>query len=109
MAHAALTEGGVAFRGGHFEAAEQRWTEAAEAAARGGDAASQSDALRGRAQSQQARGAYADSLASLREAQNYVRAYTRGLGIFELPEYLAWPDWGAIFPILAGFARKVGQ
>jgi chromosome partitioning protein len=32
-------------------------------------------------------------LASIREAQNYVRAYTRGLGIFELPEYLAWPDW----------------
>ena len=32
-------------------------------------------------------------LASLREAQNYIRAYTRGLGIFELPEYLAWPDW----------------
>ena len=25
---------------------------------------------------------------ALREAQNYVRAYTRGLGIFELPEYL---------------------
>jgi len=32
-------------------------------------------------------------LASLRDAQNYIRAYTRGLGIFELPEYLAWPDW----------------
>lgn len=32
-------------------------------------------------------------IASLRDAQNYVRAYTRGLGIFELPEYLAWPDW----------------
>ena len=32
-------------------------------------------------------------VATLREAQNYVRAYTRGLGIFELPEYLAWPDW----------------
>lgn len=32
-------------------------------------------------------------ITSLREAQNYVRAYTRGLGIFELPEYLAWPDW----------------
>ena len=32
-------------------------------------------------------------VAALREAQNYVRAYTRGLGIFELPEYLAWPDW----------------
>ena len=28
----------------------------------------------------------------LRDAQNYVRAYTRGLSIFELPEYLAWPD-----------------
>jgi len=28
----------------------------------------------------------------LREAQNYIRAYTRGLGIFELPQYLAWPD-----------------
>lgn len=40
---------------------------------------------------------YLDSLktpyvAALREAQNYIRAYTRGLGIFELPEYLVWPD-----------------
>jgi chromosome partitioning protein len=32
-------------------------------------------------------------VATLRDAQNYVRAYARGLGIFELPEYLAWPDW----------------
>jgi chromosome partitioning protein len=32
-------------------------------------------------------------LGSLREAQNYVRAYTRGMGVLELPEYLAWPDW----------------
>ncbi len=32
-------------------------------------------------------------IGKLREAQNYVRAYTRGMGIFELPEYLAWPDW----------------
>jgi chromosome partitioning protein len=32
-------------------------------------------------------------VATLRDAQNYVRAYTRGLGIYELPEYLAWPDW----------------
>lgn len=32
-------------------------------------------------------------VASLRDAQNYVRAYTRGIGVFELPEYLAWPDW----------------
>jgi chromosome partitioning protein len=38
-------------------------------------------------------------VATLREAQNYVRAYTRGLGIFELPDYLAWPDkeeWGPL-------------
>ncbi|HJP03426.1 MAG: chromosome partitioning protein [Chromatiales bacterium] len=38
-------------------------------------------------------------IATLREAQNYIRAYTRGLGIFELPNYLAWPDleeWGPL-------------
>lgn len=38
-------------------------------------------------------------VATLREAQNYIRAYIRGLGIFELPEYLAWPDleeWGPL-------------
>jgi len=39
-------------------------------------------------------------LASLREAQNYVRAYTRGLGIYELPEYLAWPDWEQWDPLI---------
>ena len=39
-------------------------------------------------------------VAKLREAQNYVRAYTRGLGIFELPEYLAWPDWEQWEPLL---------
>jgi chromosome partitioning protein len=31
-------------------------------------------------------------VATLRDAQNYVRAYARGLGIFELPHYLAWQD-----------------
>lgn len=40
-------------------------------------------------------------IAALREAQNYVRAYTRGLGIFELPEYLAWPDWQEWEPLTA--------
>ncbi|MGB5510223.1 MAG: ParA family protein [Woeseiaceae bacterium] len=40
-------------------------------------------------------------IAALREAQNYVRAYTRGLGIFELPEYLAWPDWDDWKPLTA--------
>jgi chromosome partitioning protein len=40
-------------------------------------------------------------VAALREAQNYVRAYTRGIGIFELPEYLAWPDWSEWEPLTA--------
>jgi chromosome partitioning protein len=40
-------------------------------------------------------------IAALRDAQNYVRAYTRGLGIFELPEYLAWPDWEEWEPLTA--------
>ncbi len=40
-------------------------------------------------------------IAALREAQNYVRAYTRGLGIAELPEYLAWPDWDDWDPLTA--------
>jgi chromosome partitioning protein len=39
-------------------------------------------------------------VAALREAQNYVRAYTRGLGIHELPEYLAWPDWEQWDPLV---------
>lgn len=32
-------------------------------------------------------------VATLRDTQNYVRAYGRGLGVFELPQYLAWNDW----------------
>ncbi|MDH4071900.1 MAG: ParA family protein [Gammaproteobacteria bacterium] len=39
-------------------------------------------------------------ITSLREAQNYIRAYTRGLGIYELPEYLAWPDWEQWDPLI---------
>lgn len=39
-------------------------------------------------------------IAALREAQNYIRAYTRGIGIFELPEYLAWPDWEQWEPLI---------
>jgi chromosome partitioning protein len=45
-------------------------------------------------------------LTKLREAQNYVRAYTRGLGIFELPEYLAWPDWEQWKPLLSWLNSK---
>lgn len=48
-------------------------------------------------------------VAALREAQNYVRAYTRGLGIFELPEYLAWPDWDEWEPLTAWLKSKRSQ
>jgi chromosome partitioning protein len=48
---------------------------------------------------------YLDSLkvpyvAWFREAQNYIRAYTRGLGVAELPEYLAWPEWEQWEPLM---------
>ena len=39
------------------------------------------------------------TIGCLREAQNYVRAYARGMGVFELPEYLAAPDWKQWEPI----------
>lgn len=48
-------------------------------------------------------------VAALRDAQNYVRAYTRGLGIFELPEYLAWPDWSEWEPLTAWLRSQRSQ
>ncbi len=45
-------------------------------------------------------------LGFLREAQNYVRAYARGMGIMELPEYLAWPDWKQWKPITEWLGSK---
>lgn len=48
-------------------------------------------------------------IAALRDAQNYVRAYTRGLGIFDLPEYLAWPDWNEWEPLAAWLRTKRSQ
>jgi chromosome partitioning protein len=45
----------------------------------------------------------------LREAQNYVRAYQRGLGIHELPPYLAWPDWEQWDPLLEWLDSKRSQ
>ena len=43
-------------------------------------------------------------VATLRDAQNYVRAYSRGLGIYELPKYLAWPDWETFEPLIQWLA-----
>ena len=48
-------------------------------------------------------------IAALREAQNYIRAYSRGLGIFELPEYLAWPDWDEWEPLTSWLKSKRSQ
>jgi chromosome partitioning protein len=48
-------------------------------------------------------------ITKLREAQNYVRAYTRGLGIHELPEYLAWPDWEQWKPLTGWLNSKRSQ
>ncbi len=48
-------------------------------------------------------------LGALREAQNYVRAYARGMGVLELPEYLAWPDWQQWEPICEWLDSKRSQ
>jgi chromosome partitioning protein len=48
-------------------------------------------------------------LGCLREAQNYVRAYSRGMGVLELPEYLASPDWQQWKPINAWLDSKRSQ
>ena len=40
-------------------------------------------------------------IAKLRDAQNYIRAYSRGLGIHELPPYLAEEDWKQWKPLMA--------
>ena len=48
-------------------------------------------------------------LTVLRDAQNYVRAYSRGLSIFELPEYLAWPDWEQWEPLTKWLRSKRSQ
>jgi len=47
--------------------------------------------------------------AALRDAQNYVRAYARGMGVYELPEYLAWPDWEQWEPLLKWLKSKRSQ
>jgi chromosome partitioning protein len=48
-------------------------------------------------------------LASLRQSTNYLRAFQRGMGIFELPEYLAQPDWEQWQPITRWLGSKRSQ
>ena len=48
-------------------------------------------------------------LPTFREAQNYIRAYQRGLGVHELPPYLAWPDWEQWDPLLEWLDSRRSQ
>jgi chromosome partitioning protein len=48
-------------------------------------------------------------LTSLRQSANYLRAFQRGMGIFELPEYLAWPDWKQWEPVTKWLGSKKSQ
>lgn len=48
-------------------------------------------------------------LSALRQSTNYLRAFQRGMGIFELPEYLAWPDWKQWEPITKWLDSKKSQ
>ena len=48
-------------------------------------------------------------LSALRQSTNYLRAFQRGMGIFELPEYLARPDWEQWAPITKWLGSKKSQ
>jgi chromosome partitioning protein len=48
-------------------------------------------------------------LGQLRQSTNYLRAYQRGMSIFELPEYLASPDWEQWKPIIKWLDSKKSQ
>jgi len=45
----------------------------------------------------------------LRQSTNYLRAVQRGMGVLELPEYLAGPDWEQWAPINKWLASKRSQ
>ncbi len=48
-------------------------------------------------------------LTALRQSTNYLRAYQRGMGVFELPEYLARPDWEQWTPVTKWLGSKKSQ
>ena len=48
-------------------------------------------------------------IAKFRDAQNYIRAYSRGLGIHELPPYLASPDWEQWEPLIKWLESRRSQ
>jgi chromosome partitioning protein len=48
-------------------------------------------------------------LTALRQSTNYLRAYQRGMSVFDLPEYLAWPDWQQWEPVTKWLGSKKSQ
>jgi chromosome partitioning protein len=48
-------------------------------------------------------------LTALRQSTNYLRAYQRGMGVFELPEYLASTDWEQWKPVTRWLGSKKSQ
>lgn len=48
-------------------------------------------------------------LSALRQSTNYLRAYQRGMSVFDLPEYLAWPDWKQWEPVTKWLGSKKSQ
>lgn len=48
-------------------------------------------------------------LSALRQSTNYLRAFQRGRGVFELPEYLASQDWEQWAPITKWLGSKRSQ
>ncbi|MET0659478.1 MAG: chromosome partitioning protein, partial [Steroidobacteraceae bacterium] len=48
-------------------------------------------------------------LSALRQSTNYLRAFQRGMSVFELPEYLAKPDWEQWQPITKWLNSKRSQ
>lgn len=48
-------------------------------------------------------------LSALRQSTNYLRAFQRGMSVFELPEYLAKPDWEQWQPITKWLNSKKSQ
>jgi len=48
-------------------------------------------------------------LSCLRQSTNYLRAYQRGMGVLELPEYLASTDWEQWAPITKWLNSKRSQ
>ncbi len=48
-------------------------------------------------------------LSALRQSTNYLRAFQRGMSVFELPEYLARPDWEQWQPITKWLNSKRSQ